>query len=100
VGNLKDICFDCSDPWKLSHWWADVLGYQVRPHTEEDNEQLRREGIDRPEDERTSRSTPSANPAELLVLSSAGAKSREEPRACRRLRGCRRALAPRRHDGR
>ncbi len=53
VGNLKDICFDCADPWTLSHWWADVLGYQVRPHTEEDLEQLRREGIGRREDDPT-----------------------------------------------
>jgi Glyoxalase-like domain len=51
VGNLKDICFDCADPWMLSHWWADVLGYQVRPYTDEDMAQLRQQGIERPEDD-------------------------------------------------
>src|SRR3954466_448795 len=51
VGNLKDIVFDCAQPWTLGHWWADVLGYRVRPHNEEDLEQLRREGIDKPEDD-------------------------------------------------
>jgi hypothetical protein len=51
VSNLKDICFDCADPWSLGHWWADVLGYRVRPHSEEDLAQLRDEGIERPEDD-------------------------------------------------
>jgi hypothetical protein len=48
---LKDICFDCQDPWTLGHWWAGVLGYRVRPHTEADLAQLRSEGFDRPEDD-------------------------------------------------
>ena len=51
MGRLKDICFDCHDSWTLAHWWADVLGYRVRPHTAEDLEQLRAEGIDRLEDD-------------------------------------------------
>jgi len=51
MGNLKDIVFDCADPWTLGHWWAEVLGYRVRPHSEEDLAQLRAEGIDRPEDD-------------------------------------------------
>jgi hypothetical protein len=51
MGRLKDICFDCGDPWTLAHWWADVLGYHVRPHTAEDMAQLRAEGIERPEDD-------------------------------------------------
>ncbi len=51
MSNLKDICFDCVDPWALGHWWANVLGYRVRPHTEEDLAQLRHEGIERPEDD-------------------------------------------------
>jgi hypothetical protein len=51
MGGLKDICFDCQDPWTLGHWWAAVLGYRVRPHSEEDLAQLRREGIERPEDD-------------------------------------------------
>jgi hypothetical protein len=51
MGALKDICFDCADPWTLGHWWAEVLDYQVRPHTEDDLAQLRAEGIDRREDD-------------------------------------------------
>ncbi len=51
MGRLKDICFDCASPWALAHWWADVLDYQVRPHTEEDLAQLAAQGINRPEDD-------------------------------------------------
>ncbi|MGQ0433668.1 MAG: VOC family protein [Microthrixaceae bacterium] len=51
MSNLKDICVDCSDAWTLAHWWAPVLGYRVRPHSAEDLEQLRAQGIDRPEDD-------------------------------------------------
>jgi len=51
VGRLKDICFDCRDPWTLGHWWADVLGYRVRAHSAADLEQLRGEGVERPEDD-------------------------------------------------
>jgi hypothetical protein len=51
MGRLKDICFDCEDAWTLGHWWAEVLGYRVRPHTEDDLAQLRVEGIERPEDD-------------------------------------------------
>lgn len=51
MGRLKDICFDCADPWTLAHWWAEVLGYRVRPHTEADLAQLREQGIERPEDD-------------------------------------------------
>ena len=51
MGNLKDIVFDCQDPWTLGHWWAHLLGYRVRPHSDEDLAQLRAEGFDRPEDD-------------------------------------------------
>jgi hypothetical protein len=51
VGSLKDIVFDCADSWTLAHWWADVLGYRVRPHSDDDLAQLRAEGIERPEDD-------------------------------------------------
>jgi hypothetical protein len=51
VGRLKDICFDCADPWTLGHWWAQVLGYRVRPHTAEDLAQLQADGIEHPEDD-------------------------------------------------
>lgn len=51
MSRLKDIVIDCRDAWTLGHWWAETLGYRVRPHTERDLEQLRAEGIDRPEDD-------------------------------------------------
>ena len=51
MSRLKDICIDCRDPWTLAHWWADVLGYRVRPYTEEDLAHLRAQGIERPEDD-------------------------------------------------
>jgi hypothetical protein len=51
MGRLKDICFDCIDAWALAQWWAPVLGYRVRPYTEDDLEQLRAAGIERPEDD-------------------------------------------------
>jgi hypothetical protein len=49
VSGLKDICIDCENPWLLANWWAPVLGYRVRPHTEEDLATLRARGFDRPE---------------------------------------------------
>ena len=48
---LKDICFDCRDPWTLGHWWAETLAHEVRPHSAEDLEQLRSQQIERPEDD-------------------------------------------------
>lgn len=51
MSRLKDVCIDCADPWSLSHWWAEVLGYRVRPHTAADLAALRDQGIDRPEDD-------------------------------------------------
>jgi Glyoxalase-like domain len=51
MSRLKDVCVDCADPWSLSHWWADVLGYRVRPHSEADLADLRARGIDRVEDD-------------------------------------------------
>ena len=49
MSRLKDICFDCADPWALAHWWAETLGYAVRPHTPSELAALRAEGIDTPE---------------------------------------------------
>jgi hypothetical protein len=51
MSRLKDVCIDCTDPWTLAHWWADVLGYRVRPHTEDDLANLRSQGIERSEDD-------------------------------------------------
>ena len=49
MSRLKDICVDCADPWSLAHWWAEVLGYRVRPHSAEDLAALRKVGIVGPE---------------------------------------------------
>lgn len=49
VSRLKDICIDCADPWSLSHWWAEVLGYRVRPHAADDLAALQASGIAGPE---------------------------------------------------
>jgi hypothetical protein len=46
---LKDICIDCADPWTLGHWWAETLGYRVRPHDAADLAALAEQGIDGPE---------------------------------------------------
>ena len=31
TSHLRDICFDCADPHRLARFWADVLGYTLRP---------------------------------------------------------------------
>ena len=49
MSRLKDICIDCADPWSLAHWWAEVLGYRVRPHSADDLAALRAAGIVGPE---------------------------------------------------
>ena len=51
MGRLKDVCVDCADPWTLGHWWAEVLGYRVRPHDADDLASLRAQGTTRPEDD-------------------------------------------------
>jgi hypothetical protein len=51
VSQLKDVVFDCADAWPLAHWWAETLGYRVRPHTERDVEALKEQGIERVEDD-------------------------------------------------
>jgi hypothetical protein len=32
---LRDICFDCTDHYRIAHFWAEVLGYTIRPATPE-----------------------------------------------------------------
>jgi hypothetical protein len=51
MSNLKDIVFDCTDAWAQANWWAETLGYRLRPHTEQDMAALRAEGITRREDD-------------------------------------------------
>ena len=31
TSTLRDICFDCTDQRRVARFWADVLGYTVRP---------------------------------------------------------------------
>lgn len=31
TSTLRDICFDCTDPHRVARFWADALGYTVRP---------------------------------------------------------------------
>jgi predicted enzyme related to lactoylglutathione lyase len=35
TSRLRDLCFDCTDPQRVAHFWADVLGYTLRPPTAE-----------------------------------------------------------------
>ncbi|MEY2426482.1 MAG: hypothetical protein QOI61_2054 [Actinomycetota bacterium] len=51
MSRLKDIVVDCGKAWPLATWWAETLGYRVRPHSEEDLAALRAEGIERKEDD-------------------------------------------------
>ena len=48
---LKAVCFDCAHPAPLARWWAETLGYHLRPYGEEDLASLRERGIDDPEDD-------------------------------------------------
>jgi Glyoxalase-like domain len=51
VSHLKDVVVDCADASALAHWWAETLGYRVRPYTDDDLAQLRAQGIDDPRDD-------------------------------------------------
>src|SRR5262245_2855641 len=31
ASHLRDICFDCADAHRLARFWAEVLGYTIRP---------------------------------------------------------------------
>ena len=31
TSHLRDICFDCTDPDRMAHFWAAVLGYTLAP---------------------------------------------------------------------
>jgi hypothetical protein len=42
---LRSIVVDCAKPAALARFWAAVLGYQVRPHSEADLAKLREQGI-------------------------------------------------------
>ena len=51
MSRLKDICIDCGDPWTLAHWWAPVVDYVVRPHSDDDLALLQADGFSGPEDD-------------------------------------------------
>ncbi|HEY8286939.1 MAG TPA: VOC family protein [Chloroflexota bacterium] len=36
MATLRDICFDCTDQHRVARFWAEVLGYTVRPPDPED----------------------------------------------------------------
>jgi hypothetical protein len=48
---LKAVCIDCAHPASLARWWAQTLGYRVRPYSGDDLAQLGSRGIDDPEDD-------------------------------------------------
>ena len=31
IAHLRDLCIDCTDQHRVARFWADVLGYMVRP---------------------------------------------------------------------
>jgi predicted enzyme related to lactoylglutathione lyase len=31
TSHLRDICVDCTDNHRVAHFWAEVLGYTIRP---------------------------------------------------------------------
>jgi len=43
---LRDIVVDCARPSALAAFWAEVLGYQVRPYDDAELSRLRAAGID------------------------------------------------------
>jgi hypothetical protein len=51
MSRLKDVCFDCAHASALAHWWAETLGYRVRPYTDEDLAGLQAQGIESVEDD-------------------------------------------------
>jgi hypothetical protein len=53
VSRLKDICVDAENAASLARWWAETLGYRVRPYTDQDLADLHAEGYDGPDDDPT-----------------------------------------------
>jgi len=48
---VHGIVFDCAKPATLARFWAAALGYELRPYTEKDLADLRRLGINDPEED-------------------------------------------------
>jgi predicted enzyme related to lactoylglutathione lyase len=36
TSRLRDLCFDCTDHHRVARFWAEVLGYTIRPADPED----------------------------------------------------------------
>jgi predicted enzyme related to lactoylglutathione lyase len=36
TSRLRDLCFDCTDPHRVAHFWAAVLGYTIHPAAPEE----------------------------------------------------------------
>ena len=51
MSRLHGLVFDCRHPMSLARWWAETLGYELRPYDEDDLQWLRDQGIDDPEDD-------------------------------------------------
>jgi hypothetical protein len=51
IHRLRSIVFDCARPAALARFWADVLGYTVRPYDEAARARLRAAGIENPEED-------------------------------------------------
>jgi predicted enzyme related to lactoylglutathione lyase len=37
---ISNICVDCADPWKLAHWWSDVLDLPVDDESKPGDEEV------------------------------------------------------------
>jgi hypothetical protein len=46
MARLRSIVFDCRGPSELAPFWAEALGYRLRPYTDEDIAMLRAQGIE------------------------------------------------------
>ena len=56
--SIQSITFDCSRPSRLARFWADALGYAIRPYDDAEIARLRAMGIDDIADEALRDGTP------------------------------------------
>ena len=40
TSTLRDLCFDCADHRSVARFWAEVLGYSIRPDTADSEESI------------------------------------------------------------
>ncbi len=48
---LRSVVFDCAHPARLARFWAEVLGYRLRPYDQAEIDRLRAAGIADVEDD-------------------------------------------------